>query len=94
MPPTPISPSPINRDINILRDAERTLRSEGNIVLSELSKNCLWVFQVEGFDLEDKHEAPGPQVRGDRWSELDTRLRKEWKLSGPYLHYLYSRMRG
>lgn len=84
------------RDTNTLREAERILRSEGNIVLADRDKSELWLFQIEGFsppsgngkdggddNMEGEVQAQIAEEETEgKWKRIDTKLRDEWGLRG------------
>ncbi|KAI5817821.1 mediator complex subunit 13 C-terminal-domain-containing protein [Pyronema omphalodes] len=78
-----------DRQCDILRDAERTLRAEGVPVLSDLENNCLWVFHIAGItrvsasaeegEILVDDEQPADE-KDERWLQIEERLSEEWGL--------------
>ncbi|KAI5790429.1 mediator complex subunit 13 C-terminal-domain-containing protein, partial [Pyronema domesticum] len=78
-----------DRQCDILRDAERTLRAEGVPVLSDLENNCLWVFHIAGItrvsagaeegEILVDDEQPADE-KDERWLQIEERLSEEWSL--------------
>ncbi|KAA8909666.1 mediator complex subunit 13 C-terminal-domain-containing protein [Sphaerosporella brunnea] len=88
-----LSPTTLaDRQCDVLREVERTLKAEGVPVLSDFEKCCLWVFHIHGIaeattggpddvpvvDLTG-NTVPAGHTKDDRWVHLEERLQEEWQ---------------
>ena len=83
-----------DRQSDILRDAERSLKGDGVPVFLDLENSRLWVFHISGLVAkapagEEEGEvlispAAAAREKDDRWLQIEGRLVEEWRLEGAF----------